>query len=68
MFGLWPSCAYRDCPWPAVCQLRNVKDGEKITVDLCPVHLLEAQKAIAEMEEVRRIEVKAPDQSNLFLP
>jgi hypothetical protein len=46
--------------------LRSVKDGEQITVDLCPVHLLDAQKAISEMEEVRRIEVKTPERSALL--
>lgn len=68
MFGLWPSCAYQGCPWPAVCQLRNVKDGEQITVDLCPAHVLDAQKAISEMEEVRKIEAKTPDRSTFLLP
>jgi hypothetical protein len=68
VFGLWPSCAYKGCPWPAVCQLRNVKDGEEITVDLCPCHILDAQKAISEMEELRRIEAKTPDRSDLLLP
>lgn len=68
MFGLWPSCAYQGCQWPAVCQLRNVRDGEQLAVDLCPGHLLEAQKAISEMEELRRIEDKTQDRSNLLLP
>lgn len=68
MFGLWPACAYQGCLWPAVCQLRNERDGEQIMVDLCPKHLLEAQKAISEMEEVRKIETKDQDQPKFLLP
>jgi hypothetical protein len=48
--------------------LRNVRDGEEITVDLCPGHLLEAQKAVSEMEELRRIEAKTTDRSDFLLP
>lgn len=61
MLGFWPSCAYKGCPWPAICQVRNVSGGKQLTVDLCPGHLIEAQKAISEMEELRKVEAKTPD-------
>jgi hypothetical protein len=35
-------------------------------VDLCPVHVLEAQKAVSEMEELRKLEVAQPDRPNLL--
>ena len=68
MFGLWPSCAYNGCPFPAVCRLKNVSDGHEISVDLCPVHFLEGQKAIAEMRDLRALEHKEEDHSDLLLP
>lgn len=35
-------------------------------VDLCFVHLKEAQKAVKEMETLRQIEAKLPDQPDLL--
>lgn len=53
MFGFWPSCAYHDCPMPALFQVRNVRDGEELTVDLCIVHLRAAPSAVQEMQGLR---------------
>lgn len=56
MFGLWPSCAYQGCPLPAVFQIRNARDGERILVDFCVLHIAEAREAIKEMKLLREKE------------
>lgn len=61
MFGLWPSCAYSGCWWPALFQFRNTNDDTELTVDLCPVHLIDAQKAVKEMKSLRQLEADQLD-------
>lgn len=53
MFGLWPSCAYKDCWLPAFFQVRNLRDGQEFMVDLCVVHLRSVPKAVKEMQALR---------------
>jgi len=53
MFGLWPSCAYKHCLFPALFQVRNERDGQEFMVDLCIVHLNQAPKAVKEMRGQR---------------
>lgn len=54
MFGLWLSCSYQGCGIPAVFQLRSLKNGQEIMAHFCPIHLLEAQNALQEMEVLRK--------------
>lgn len=53
MFGLWPSCAYKDCPLPAFFQIRNERDGQELMVDLCVLHIGKVPKAVKEMQTLR---------------
>ena len=53
LLGLWPSCAYQGCPWPALLQFRNRKDGREIMVNLCPWHWDYIGPAVQEMEALR---------------
>lgn len=54
MFGLWPSCAYHGCWMPALFQVRNERDGQELSVDLCLVHLRATPKAVKEMQGLRQ--------------
>lgn len=54
MFNFWPSCAYKGCWMPALFQVRNERDGQELLVDLCILHLIDAQKAVKEMHTLRQ--------------
>lgn len=41
---------------PALFQFRNTHDGAELMVDLCLVHLIDAQKAVKEMHTLRQEE------------
>lgn len=58
MLGLWPDCSYNGCMLPAVFQLRNLKQGQEVVANLCPLHVLESQKAIQEMDVLRQEDLR----------
>jgi hypothetical protein len=43
---------------PALFQFRNTRDGAELSVDLCFGHLKEAQKAVQEMQTLRKLEAE----------
>lgn len=53
MFGFWPSCAYQGCLMPAIVQVRNARDGQELSVDLCVLHLTLTPAAVKEMQTLR---------------
>jgi hypothetical protein len=44
---------------PALFQVRNMRDGAKISVDLCFLHLTKTPKAVKEMHTLRHEDEKA---------
>lgn len=41
---------------PALFQVRNERDGQELTVDLCVLHLTAAPRAVKEMHTLRQEE------------
>jgi hypothetical protein len=54
--GPWPSCGLKGCLLPATFKWETIEDGRPISVFLCPLHIWEIKKCLAEIASVREEE------------